>query len=149
MTTAQFLVRSPREAVEVLDGLLVGLIEPHVKQGRSGIVSWQTESQALRERHRALFHGPILTAFAEQAWLFDPKLERRRPYSKAAWKIALKEEFLEPEIQEYVTRHGEVKYRQLPLSTERISNDAYSDFLHQCIALGHELGVDFGEHNDK
>lgn len=146
MTTAQFLIRSPREAVEVLDGLLVNIIEPHVKTGRAGILTWQSESVYLREKHRALFHGPILTAFHEQLWPWDPHIGQRRQYGREVWKHYLKTTYLEPQVQEYVVRAtGEVKYRQLPLSTERLSNDRYSDFLHQCIALGHEHGVNFEE----
>lgn len=145
MTTVQFMVRSPREAVEVMDGLLVNIIEPHVRTGRAGILTWQSESVYLREKHRGLFHGPILTAFHEGLWLDDPRTGQFRTYSREVWKEFLKRQFLTPRIQEYVTRHGEIKYRQLPLSTEALSNDEYSDFLHQCIALGHEHGVNFEE----
>jgi hypothetical protein len=146
VTTLQLLVRTPAEANQVMNNLYREVVKPHTAHGGAGILTWQSESQYLREKHRAFFHGPLLRAFAQQVWLHDPKLGRARPFSKDVWKELLKREFLEPKLEEYTVRStGEVKYRLRALSTEALSNDEYNDFLHQCMALGHELGVDFNE----
>lgn len=146
MTTLQFMVASPVEANQVLNGLYKEVVKPHTAKGAAGVISWQTHNVYLREKHRGAFHGPVLKAIAEQLWFTDEKTGARFRYSRAFWKRWLKEEFLTPKVQEYVVKKtGEVKYRLLPLSTEALSDDEYNVFLLEVQAFGTHWGVVFEE----
>jgi hypothetical protein len=145
----ELVVASPVEAHEALNGLYRNVVKPHTRTGAQGVISWQTMSSKLHERHRAAFHGPICKAFSEQVWFKDAETGRAFRYSRTAWKEALKQEFLLPRIEEYIARRGgseEVRVRMLRLSTEDLYDDEYQDFLLEVQAFGvTEYGMVFEE----
>lgn len=147
MTTLQVVVSSPADAHQVMNNLYQGVIKPHTKTGAQGVLTWETMSTKLRLKHRGAFHGPVLKAISDQVWFTDEKTGRRFRYAKAIWKEFFKQQFLEPKLEEYrVKATGEIKVRLRRLSTEELSDDEYSDFLHQVQAFAmDELNVEFEE----
>ncbi|MDB5731734.1 MAG: hypothetical protein JWQ03_1629 [Variovorax sp.] len=141
------VVASPVEAHSVVNNLFQHHIKPHTRTGAQGVITWQTMSAYLHEKHRAAFHGPILKAFSEQVWFIDGETGRRFRWSKAAWKQWLKEEFCPQKFEEYTDRTtGEVKTRVLPLSTESLSDDEYQEFLMAVQACGMlDFNIEFEE----
>jgi hypothetical protein len=65
------------------------------------------------------------------------------------WKHFLKQQFLEPKVEEYIARRGdseEVRVRMLRLSTEDLTDDEYNEFLMEVQSFGvNECGVIFDE----
>jgi hypothetical protein len=145
MTTLQFLVRTPVQAHETINGLWKGVIQPHTRTGAAGVITWETHNAWLRRKMRAKFHGPVLRDISEQVWLTDPKTGLRYRNTKAVWKEFFRELFIEPDIEEYKVRAtGEIKYRLKRLSTESLSDDQFSEFLTAVEAYAiTELDVEF------
>jgi hypothetical protein len=144
----ELVVSSPVEAHQVINGLYREVVKPHTAKGAQGVLSWQTMSSWLHERHRAAFHGPVCKAFAEQVWFKDAETGRRFRYSRRTWKEFLKQEFLVPKVEEFIQRRGateEVAVRLRRLSTEDLSDDEYQEFLMEVQAFGIEWNVNFEE----
>lgn len=149
MTTASYVVHSPREAHQVLNDLFQGTIKPHTKKGHPGIVSWQTVSAYRRHQLRKLFHGPVLKDIAEQVWVPDGQGGRAR-WAPLAWKLFFAQLFIAPAFEEYtVRRTGEVKVRERRRSTEELGDDEFAEFILQVQAFAVvDLGVEFTEQED-
>jgi hypothetical protein len=146
VSTLQFRVASPREAHETVVGLYEGVMKPHTRSGAAGVITWQTENEWLRMKMRAAFHGPVLKAFSEQVWFTDEASGRRFRYSRRVWKEFLKEQFLNPKLEERTDQTtGEITPTMLETSTEGLSDDEYLDFLTEVQAFGIDLGVVFEE----
>lgn len=146
MSMLQLVVSSPVQAHQAVNDLYQGVIKPHTRTGAQGVITWQTMNSWLREKHRAAFHGYILDTFAEGVWFTDADTGLPFRFSKPVWKHYLKTRFLAPKVEEYVDKHGEVKFRELPLSTESLSDDEYSEFLMAVQAFAVcDLGLDFPE----
>jgi hypothetical protein len=142
----QFRVASPREAHDTAVGLYQGVMKPHTRTGAAGVITWQTESSWLRTKLRAAFHGPVLKAISEQVWFTDEASGRRFRYSRAVWKEYLKQQFLDPKVEEYVDGADEIKVRLCRTSTEDLSDDEYLAFLMEVQAFAiTDLGVEFEE----
>jgi hypothetical protein len=145
----EFVVASPVEAHQVINGLYREVVKPHTAKGAQGVLSWQTMSSWLHERHRAAFHGPVCKAFSDQVWFTDAETGRRFRYSRELWKHFLKQQFLEPKVEQYIARRGdceEVRVRMLRLSTEDLTDDEYNEFLMEVQSFGvNECGVIFDE----
>lgn len=112
-------------------------IKPHTRDGGIGRLSWEPIDPESREAMRKLFHGPLLTDFAEQVWLTDPAAGQQVRYMPAVWKEHLKDLFC-PLTQAKDGTWGK--------STERLSDAHYADFITACQAYGvMDLGVEFTE----
>ena len=151
MSTAQYLVHTPREAHEVLNELFQGQIKPHTAHGHPGIVTWQTVSAYRRHQLRKMFHGPVLRDIAHQVWVLDPTGTCRIRYTPKAWKQYFAELFIEPTFETYTVRStGEVKLRECHRSTEALDDDAFAEFLLQVQAFAVvDLNVTFTEQDDQ
>lgn len=98
-----------------------------------------TEPRATRHQLRKQFHGPILTAFSEQVWLYDPNAQRRVRYTKQAWKTHLARQFLELQMDD----EGRIVD---PPSTELVDDETYRLFLLEVQAYGVvDLNIAFPE----
>lgn len=131
-------VASPRQAHEALNSLWHGEIKPYTHKGARGRIIWETVNPVQRASLRKMFHGPVLTDFAEQVWLPDPDVPGRRiRYSPTAWKVLLKDMFC-PAIDD---GNGRVTK-----STEALSDDQFSEFITRVQAFGVvDLGIEFTE----
>lgn len=88
-----------------------------------------TEPRATRHQLRKQFHGPVLKAFSEQVWLFDPAAGKRVRYAKPAWKVLLARQFLEAQFD----AAGQLVD---PPSTEAATDEEFRLFLHEVQAFG-------------
>lgn len=151
MSTAQYLVRTPREAHEVLNEIFQVQIKPHTAHGRPGIVTWQTVSAYRRHQLRKMFHGPVLRDIAEQVWVPDPAGTGRVRYMAKVWKEFFSQLFIAPTFESYTVRStGEVKLRECHRSTEALDDDAFAEFLLQVQAFAVvDLNVTFTEQDDQ
>lgn len=131
-------VASPRQAHEAVNHLYQQVIKPHTRKGAAGRVIFETVNTHLRHELRKMFHGPILTDFSQQVWLWDPVQEKRVRYSPAVWKRHLKDLFCPAQFDD--------DGKELPKSTERLSDDAFSDFIAEVQAYGVvDCGITFTE----
>lgn len=147
MSSASYVVSSPREAHQVVSELYQTQIKPHTAKGAKGRLIWQTVNQHHRHQLRKLFHGPVLRDISEQVWLWDGRVGERVRYAPLVWKEFFRSMFIEPEFEEYVARGtGEVRVRERRRSTEDLSDDQFAEFLLQATAFAcTELGVEFTE----
>ena len=112
-------------------------IKPHTAAGGRGRLSWEVIDPESRTAMRRLFHGPLLSDFAEQVWLLDPTTGRNVRYAPAVWKRHLKDLFC-PVTQGPSGEWGK--------STERLSDEQYREFVTQVQAYGCvDLDVAFTE----
>lgn len=131
-------VASPRQAHEAVNHLYQEVIKPHTRKGAQGRVIFETVNTHLRHELRKMFHGPILSDFAWQVWLPDPVTGQKRRYSPRVWKLHLKDLFCPAQFDE--------AGKELPKSTESLSDDEFSEFLVAVQAYGVvDLGITFTE----
>lgn len=147
MTSASYIVSSPREAHQVVTELYQSQIKPHVKGGARGLITWQTVNDYRRHQLRKLFHGPVLRDVSEQVWVRDEITGCRVRYQPLAWKRLFAEMFIEPTFEEYTVKAtGEVKVRERRRSTEELSDDEFAEFVLQATAFAAvDLNVQFTE----
>jgi hypothetical protein len=135
-----FDVASPRQAHEAVNQLYQQVIKPYTRTGAAGRVIFETINTHLRHELRKMFHGPILSDFAEQVRLRDPETGRMVRYTPSAWKEHLKDLFCPAQF--------DASGKALPKSTESLSDDEFSDFLIAVQAYGVvDLGITFSEKN--
>lgn len=147
MTTIARHITHPRQAHEVMNLMFKDVIKPYTEAHGHGVLIWQTASDYRRHQLRKMFHGPVLTAIAEQVRMKDSTGTPVR-WSKAAWKKALAEEFLPARFEEYTNAAGEIKVRQLRASTEAVSDDDFRTFLLEVQAWAAGEGVEFPEEEE-
>ena len=129
-------ITDPVQGHKAVDQLYRNHVKPHTVGGGRGWLVWQTSDRDCRTALRGLFHGPILTDFAEQVRLQDPVTGRRVRYAPAVWKEHLKDLFCPVTLID-----GEPTK-----STEALTDFEFSEFIEQCRAYGViELGVAFTE----
>lgn len=134
-------VASPRQAHEAVNHLYQDVIKPHTRTGAAGRVIFETVNTHLRHELRKMFHGPILSDFAFQVWLWDPIAEQRVRYTPAVWKRHLKDLFCPAQFDD--------AGKELPKSTERLSDDEFSEFIVAVQAYGVvDCGITFSEKTD-
>jgi len=132
-------VASPRQAHEAVNHLFQQVIKPHTRTGAAGRVIFETVNTHLRHELRKMFHGPILNDFAWQVWLPDPVTGGMRRYTPRVWKRHLKDVFCPAQFDD-------VTGEELEKSTERLSDDEFSEFIVAVQAYGVvELGITFTE----
>lgn len=155
MTTATFIVRSPREAHQVVSDLYREAIKPHTSKGAAGRLTWETVNQFKRHQLRKMFHGYVLRDISLQVWVEQPDGKKVR-YAPLAWKQFFAQLFIEPTFEEYTVRAtGEVKVRERRRSTEDLNDDEFAEFLLQVQAFACiDLDVEFthqseGEDHDQ
>ncbi len=144
MTTIARHITSPRQAHGVMNLMYQEVIKPYTQAHGHGVLIWQTASDYRRHQLRKMFHGPVLTAIAEQLLLPDSTGKKVR-WTKAAWKKALSQEFLPARFEEYTTPAGEIKVRELRASTEAVDDDTFADFVLEVTAWAANEGVQFPE----
>jgi hypothetical protein len=147
MTSASYIVSSPRQAHEVVTELYQNQIKPHTKTGAKGLITWQTVNAYRRHQLRKMFHGPVLRDIAQQVWVRDAITGCRIRYTPIAWKLFFAQLFIEPTFEEYTVKAtGEVKVRERRRSTEELGDDAFAEFVLQVQAWAAvEYGVEFTE----
>lgn len=134
-------VASPRQAHEAVNHLYQEVIKPHTRKGAHGRVIFETVNTHLRHELRKMFHGPILSDFAWQAWLPDPITGKPRRYTPRAWKEHLKDLFCPARFDD--------DGKELPKSTEALSDDEFSEFILAVQAYGVvDCGITFSEKDD-
>lgn len=143
MTTLQLRVATPVQAHDALEGLWKGVIKPHTQHGAAGVITWETESTYLRKKMRGKLHV-VLGHISRGVWFTDPATGLKYRYAAEVWKHFFRREFLEPQLEEYKKRTGEIAIRRRRPSTEELSDDAYSEFLtaveaYAIVDLGLEL----------
>lgn len=131
-------VDSPRRAHEAANHLYQQVMKPHTKTGARGRLIFETVNTHLRHELRKMFHGPILADFSQQVRLWDPIAQKPVRYSPAVWKEHLKELFCPQKFDD--------DGKPLPKSTERLSDDEFSEFIVEVQAYGVvDCGVTFTE----
>lgn len=147
MTQAFTLLVNPRQGEAEYLRLYRETIRPDLQAGRRGVLTYTSTSAYYRHQLRKLFHGPVLLDFATQVRVWCPHQQLMVRYPKKAWKEHLRM-FVEPAFEDIIDPDtGEVLgVRELPASTERLSDDDFAEFLLQVAAYGAmEHGVVFTE----
>ncbi len=147
MSELAIRLTSPRQAREDIAQAYRETLLPDLRRGRHWILTLQTSDAYFRHQLRKLYHGYILRDISEQAWAWCPFANAWVRYAKPVWKRFFSEMFIPATFQEYTVRGtGEIKLRQLRLSTEALSDDAFQLFLLQVQAYATgDLGVVFEE----
>jgi hypothetical protein len=150
VTTATFIVRSPREAHEVISDLYRNHVKPHTAKGAACRITWETVNHHHRHQLRKLFHGVVLRDIAMQVWVQEVDTGMKGRRSKEMWKRFFADLFIEPTFEEYTVRAtGEVKVRERRRSTEELSDDQFAEFLLQVMAhAAAEHGVEFTDQHE-
>lgn len=132
MTEITIRLVTPRQAKDDIAELYRTEIGPNLRRGRQGLLTWQTADAYFRHQLRKLFHGVILRDISLQAWAWCPHSLQWVRYAKPVWKRFFSEMFIPATFQEYTVRGtGEIKLRQLRLSTEALSDDKFQEFVLQ------------------
>ena len=147
MTTIARHITHPRQAHEVMNMLFQDVIKPYTQAHGHGVLIWQTASDYRRHQLRKMFHGPVLSAIAEQVRMKDSAGTPVR-WTKAAWKKALDQKSLPAHFEKYTTRAGEIKVRKLRAGPEAASDDEFRTFLLEVQAWAAGEGVEFPEEED-
>ena len=103
-----------------------------IADGKRVVVTVAEDEEALTALQRKFFHGPVLGQISEQVRVEGVK------YTRAAWKVHLKNEILERNPRfETVMLPGDKEPRSIRnwWSTEELGVKAYSEFIDEVLAI--------------
>jgi hypothetical protein len=131
-------VCNAQQGHEAANTLFKRYVKPQTLKGARGRLIWEPIDISYRHQLRKAFHGPVLTDFSEQVWVRDPETGQRVRYAPPVWKQHLKNLFCPARF--------DADGKELPRSTEALSDDEFADFLLACQAYGCiDLGIRFTE----
>lgn len=136
MTRKSFEVATAQDAHTATNHLFQHFIKPQTMAGTRGRVSWEPVNTPYRHQLRKLFHGPILEAFSWHVRLPDDDTGRMVRYLAPVWKRHLTDLFCPAQFDD--------SGAELVKSTEKLSDEKFSDFILACEAYGAcEHGIEF------
>ena len=131
-------VATVETAHQAVNELYKHFVKPQILDGARGRLIWEPLNTTYRHQLRKLFHGSVLEAFSMNVRVLDAESGRMVRYLPPVWKRHLTDLFCPAQFAD--------DGAELVKSTEKLSDEEFSDFILACEAYGAtEHDIEFPE----